>query len=105
MQNPIYALAYILSSMRSPDGKIAIEGFFDSVVPLTDDDRASIAAVPFDDDEYKQQLGVDELFGEPGYTTLERAWAPATLDLNGSGRIPGEGSKTACLPRPAPGHL
>ena len=79
----------------APDGKIAIEGFFDSVVPLTDDDRASIAAVPFDDDEYKKQLGVDELFGEPGYTTLERAWARPTLDLNGIwGGFQGEGSKT-----------
>lgn len=82
VQNPIYALAYTLSSMRSPDGEIAIDGLFDSVVPLTDDDRASIAAVAFDDDEYMRQLGVDELFGEPGYTTLERTWARPTLDLN-----------------------
>ena len=95
VQNPIYAVAYILSSMRSPDGKIAIEGFFDNVVPLTEDDRALIAVVPFDDDEYKRQVGVDELFGEPGYTTLERAWARPTVDLNGVwGGFQGEGSKT-----------
>jgi acetylornithine deacetylase/succinyl-diaminopimelate desuccinylase-like protein len=95
VQNPIYAVAYILSSMRSPDGKIAIEGFFDNVVPLTEDDKALITVVPFDDDEYKRQVGVDELFGEPGYTTLERAWARPTVDLNGVwGGFQGEGSKT-----------
>ena len=92
VQNPAYALAHVLSSMRSPDGKIAIEGFFDCVVPLTGDDRASIAAVPFDDYEYKRQLGVDELFGEPGYTTLERAWARPTLGTCGG--FQGEASKT-----------
>ncbi|HEV8540304.1 MAG TPA: dipeptidase [Nitrospiraceae bacterium] len=95
VQNPIHALVRILDSMRSPDGKIQVEGFYDDVVPLSDEDRARIAAIPFDEQAYKTQLGVDALFGEPGYTTYERAWARPTLDLNGIwGGFQGEGIKT-----------
>lgn len=99
--NPIHALARLLDSMRTPNGKIAVEGFYDAVRPLTAADRAQIAAVPFDEATYKGQLGVVGLFGEPGYSTLERAWARPTLEVNGIwGGFQGDGTKTV-LPNEA----
>ncbi|MGB0385215.1 MAG: dipeptidase [Ardenticatenaceae bacterium] len=95
IQNPIHALARLLHSMRSPEGKILVEGFYDDVRPLSEEDRAQIAEVPHDEAEYKAQLGLEALFGEPGYTTLERAWARPTLEVNGIwGGFQGEGVKT-----------
>lgn len=95
IQNPIHALAHILDSMRSPEGKILIEGFYDEVNPLSEAERASIAAVPYDEVEYKASLGLNELFGEFGYTTRERIWARPTLEVNGIwGGFQGEGTKT-----------
>jgi acetylornithine deacetylase/succinyl-diaminopimelate desuccinylase-like protein len=99
--NPIHALAHILASMRSADGKIQIEGFFDDVRGLSADDRARIAAVAFDEEAYKQGLQIDDVYGEPGYTTLERAWARPTLEVNGIwGGFQGDGVKTV-LPNEA----
>jgi acetylornithine deacetylase/succinyl-diaminopimelate desuccinylase-like protein len=101
IQNPIHALARLLDSMRSPDGKILIEGFYDTVVPLSEADRAAILAVPSDDEEMMTDLGVDALFGEPGYSTMERRWARPTLEINGIwGGFQGEGVKTV-LPNAA----
>lgn len=95
MNNPIEALTHIIASMRDDDGRIAINGFFDNVVDLTPEDRHHIAAVPFDDDGYQQELGIPAFFGEPGYTTLERNWARPTLEFNGIwGGFQGEGTKT-----------
>src|SRR5207302_10960659 len=63
--------------------------------PLSPEDRAHIAAIPFDETKYKQNLGVAELFGEAGYSPLERIWARPTLELNGIwGGFQGAGSKT-----------
>ncbi|HEX6509283.1 MAG TPA: dipeptidase [Chloroflexota bacterium] len=99
--NPIHALVRILDSMRSPEGKILVDGFFDDVEPLSEEDRTAIAAIPFDEAAYKASIGVEELYGEPGYTTLERAWARPTLEVNGIwGGFQGEGIKTV-LPREA----
>jgi acetylornithine deacetylase/succinyl-diaminopimelate desuccinylase-like protein len=93
--NPIAALAQILASMRAPDGRIAVAGFYDQVVPLTPADRALIGAVPFDEAAYKARIGVDELVGEPGYSPLEQLWARPTLEINGIwGGFQGEGIKT-----------
>lgn len=101
VQNPIHALVQVLASMRSPDGRIVVEGFYDGVVPLSEADRALIAQVPFDEQAYKAQIGVEELFGEPGYSTYERLWARPTLEVNGIwGGFQGEGIKTV-LPREA----
>jgi acetylornithine deacetylase/succinyl-diaminopimelate desuccinylase-like protein len=101
IQNPIHALVRILDSMRSPDGKILVDGFFDDVVPLSDEDRARIAEVPYDEAAYKAELDIDEVFGEPGYTTRERVWARPTLEINGIwGGFQGEGTKTV-LPNQA----
>jgi acetylornithine deacetylase/succinyl-diaminopimelate desuccinylase-like protein len=93
--NPIHALAQIINSMRSPDGKILIEGFYDDVRPLTDSERSQMGEIPFVEMDYKNELGVNELFGEPGYTTYERLWSRPTLDVNGIwGGFQGEGLKT-----------
>jgi len=93
--NPIHALAQIISSMRSPDGKILIEGFYDDVRKLSETDRAEIAEIPFDEADFSKELGVEQLFGEPGYTTYERLWTRPTLDVNGVwGGFQGEGLKT-----------
>lgn len=101
VQNPIHALVRLLDSMRGPNGKILVDGFYDAVVPLSDKDRASIAAVPYDEADYKAQVGVDELFGEPGYTPRERMWVRPTLEVNGIwGGYQGEGVK-AVIPSEA----
>ena len=77
VQNPIHALVQILDSMHSPDGKILVDGFYDDVRTLSEEDRQRIAAVPFDEQTYMAELSVDALAGEPGYSTLEREWALA----------------------------
>ncbi|MEZ4864626.1 MAG: dipeptidase [Caldilineaceae bacterium] len=95
ISNPIHALVRILDSMRAPDGKILVPGFYDRVRPLTAEDRAHIAAVPLEDEEFKARVDVKETFGEPGYSTLERIWARPTLEINGIwGGFQGEGTKT-----------
>jgi len=95
VQNPLHALVYTLASMRTPDGRIAVKGFYDDVEPLTDEIRAQIAAIPFDERTYMAELGVDALYGEPGYTPRERIWVRPTLEINGLwGGFTGEGTKT-----------
>jgi acetylornithine deacetylase/succinyl-diaminopimelate desuccinylase-like protein len=95
VQNPANALAQIIAALKGPDGRIRIPGFYDDVVPLTDADRASFAALPFDEEAYQRKLGVPALVGEVGFGTLERRGARPTLDVNGLwGGFMGEGSKT-----------
>lgn len=95
VMNPNHALTMILSSMRALDGVISVEGFYDDVRPLSDDDRARIAAVPFDEGEVMEDLEVRAFFGEAGYTPRERSWARPTLEVVGMwGGFQGEGVKT-----------
>ena len=99
--NPIHALVYLLDSMRSPEGKILVEGFYDAVVPLSSEDRAAIAAIPFTEKTYKETIGVDTLVAEPGYTSQEHLAGRPTLEVNGIwGGFQGEGIKTV-LPNQA----
>jgi acetylornithine deacetylase/succinyl-diaminopimelate desuccinylase-like protein len=101
IQNPIHALVMLLDSMRSKDGKILVEGFYDDVVELTAEDRQKIAAVPFDAEEIMETLQIPALFGEPGFSPVERNWARPTLEINGIwGGFQGEGVKTV-LPNAA----
>jgi acetylornithine deacetylase/succinyl-diaminopimelate desuccinylase-like protein len=101
IQNPIHALVMLLDSMRSKDGKVLVEGFYDDVVELTPEDRAKIAAVPFDGEEILENLQIPDLFGEPGFSPVERNWARPTLEINGIwGGFQGEGVKTV-LPNAA----
>ena len=95
VQNPIHALTQILASMRGRDGRILVSGFYDAVASLTDEERQQLASVPYDEAAYMEELGVDQLFGEPGFTTRERTWTRPTLEVNGIwGGFQGEGSKT-----------
>jgi len=99
--NPLHVLAELLASLHAPDGQISVDGFYDDVVTLTPEERAQIAAVPFDEADFKAQIGVEELFGEPGYSPLERTWIRPTLEINGMwGGFTGEGTKTV-LPKEA----
>ncbi len=93
--NPLHALAELLASMHGPDGKVAVEGFYDGAVAPTPEQRACLAALPFDEEAYKAGLGLEGLAGEAGYTTLERATIRPTLEVNGMwGGFTGEGMKT-----------
>ena len=101
IQNPIHALTQILSSLRRADGTVAVEGFYDDVVELSPAERAAIAKVPFDSDEYLREIGLCEAFGEPGYTNRERGWVRPTLEMNGIwGGFQEDGIKTV-LPNAA----
>ncbi|MCA9836727.1 MAG: dipeptidase [Trueperaceae bacterium] len=101
VQNPLHALVQLLASMRDSQGNILVKGFYDDVRDLSEQDRERIAAVPFNEAEYKEALGIDALFGEEGYTPYERGWARPTLEINGMwGGFQGEGIKTV-LPNEA----
>jgi acetylornithine deacetylase/succinyl-diaminopimelate desuccinylase-like protein len=93
--NPLNALAAILDGLKGPDGKVAIPGFYDAVLPLEDWEREEFRKLPFSEAEFRADLGVGELVGEEGYTTLERKWARPTCDVNGVwGGYAGAGPKT-----------
>ena len=93
--NPIQALVQILDSMHDRDGRVTVEGFYDDLRPLSDEERAQIGKVPFDEKAYLTETGATGLFGEPGFSTYERAWARPTLEVNGIyGGFQGEGLKT-----------
>jgi acetylornithine deacetylase/succinyl-diaminopimelate desuccinylase-like protein len=93
--NPLNALATILASLKGPDGKIKLPGFYDAVRPLADWERAEFAKLGFSESEFQADLAVPSLEGEAGYTTLERKWARPTCDVNGVfGGYAGPGPKT-----------
>ncbi len=93
--NPINELAKLLAQLTDKDGKITIPGFYDAVQEVSETERALIAQIPFSEDNYRQNLGITEVFGEKGYSTLERTGIRPTLDICGIwGGYTGEGSKT-----------
>ncbi len=94
--NPANALAQIIAGLCDAEtGRILIPGFYDDVRPLEDWERKEFASLPFDEEAYRADLGVPELFGEDGYTTLERVWGRPTCDVNGIfGGYAGQGAKT-----------
>jgi len=93
--NPAMVLAQVLAQMKDRGGRVKIPGFYDDVVPLTEEERKAWASLPFNEKKYKKDFGIPKLFGESGYTTLERTWARPTFEINGllSG-FTGEGAKT-----------
>lgn len=100
--NALHALVQLLGTLRNEEGQILVEGFYDGVNPLSNEERKRFAEIPFDPKSYGGPLGVTELVGEPGYSTYERAWARPTLELNGVwGGFQGEGVKTVI---PAKAH-
>jgi succinyl-diaminopimelate desuccinylase len=93
--NPCAALARILTDMKTPDGRVQLPGFYDSVKPLEQSERDMWASLNFSDAAMAKQLGVSELTGEVGFTNLERRWARPTCEVHGLfGGYQGEGSKT-----------
>ena len=93
--NPAFVLAQVLAQMKDRSGRIKIPGFYDDVRELRPEEREQFRQLPFNEKKYRKELGAPKLFGETGYTTLERVWARPTFEVNGllSG-FTGEGSKT-----------
>lgn len=95
VQNPLHALASLVAGLHDERGRVTVAGFYDDVQELSDDERANLCALPFDEEGYRAEVGAPELFGEVGYSTLERLWTRPTLEVNGMwGGYTGEGSKT-----------
>ena len=93
--NAVAELVALLAGLKDADGRIAIEGWYDDVVELTDEERANFVALPFDPEELKAVTGVGALVGEAGFTPLERMSGRPTADVNGIwGGFTGVGSKT-----------
>jgi acetylornithine deacetylase/succinyl-diaminopimelate desuccinylase-like protein len=101
VRNPLHALAELLAGLHELDGSVAVAGFYDDVLPLTDPERAALARVPFDEEAYRAEIGVSALYGEPGFSTLERLWTRPTLEVNG---VEGGGAFTV-IPRRARAHV
>jgi acetylornithine deacetylase/succinyl-diaminopimelate desuccinylase-like protein len=93
--NPAFVLAQMIAQMKDRGGRIKVPGFYDDVRPLEEAERKAWAQLPFNEKKYRKDFGIPRLFGESGYTTLERTWARPTLEVNGllSG-FTGEGAKT-----------
>ncbi|WP_298715826.1 dipeptidase [Chitinophaga sp.] len=93
--NPATILAKMIASLHDENNHITIPGFYDDVVVLSEAERAALNSAPYDEAEYKQDLGVDELWGEKGYSTFERTGTRPTCEVNGIwGGYTGEGAKT-----------
>ncbi|MFD2918366.1 dipeptidase [Terrimonas rubra] len=93
--NPITILAKMIASCHDENNHITIPGFYDDVVVASEEERALINKAPYDEQEYKDELGVKELWGEKGYSTYERTGIRPTLEVNGIwGGYTGEGAKT-----------
>jgi acetylornithine deacetylase/succinyl-diaminopimelate desuccinylase-like protein len=93
--NPGMVLAQMLAQMKDRSGRIKVPGFYDDVVELRPEERSEFSRLPFNERKYRQDLGAPKLFGETGYTTLERVWARPTFEVNGLlAGFTGEGAKT-----------
>jgi acetylornithine deacetylase/succinyl-diaminopimelate desuccinylase-like protein len=93
--NPVNVLCSMIASLHDENGRVTIPGFYDKVASLTDAERKAINKAPFNLEEYQKELGIAEVKGEQGYTTVERTGIRPTLDVNGIwGGYTGEGAKT-----------
>ncbi|MEO7306556.1 MAG: dipeptidase [Ferruginibacter sp.] len=93
--NPITILAKMIASLHDENNHITIPGFYADVLESSDEERKLMAEAPFNEPEYKHDLGVIELWGEAGYSTNERTGIRPTIELNGIwGGYTGEGAKT-----------
>src|SRR5437763_9560221 len=95
LQNHAYVVSQLHAQMKDRGGRIRIPGFYDDVVELQEEERKGWATLPYNEKSYKKDFGIPKVFGESGYTTLERTWARPTFEVNGllSG-FTGEGAKT-----------
>ncbi|WP_256012568.1 dipeptidase [Desertivirga xinjiangensis] len=93
--NPATILCQLIASLHDANNHITIPGFYDDVEHLSEEDREMLNAAPYDEEEFKKDLAVDELWGEQGYSTIERTGTRPTLEVNGIwGGYIGEGAKT-----------
>jgi acetylornithine deacetylase/succinyl-diaminopimelate desuccinylase-like protein len=94
--NPFVALAQILAKLKDENGHILIPGFYDDIIPPSQEELAAWQSLPFDEEQYRiHEVGSRELVGEAGYSVLERTWARPTLDVHGiPGGFIGAGAKT-----------
>ncbi|MGY5344987.1 dipeptidase [Paenibacillus glucanolyticus] len=99
--NALHALVSLLSSLHDEQGRVAVKGFYDGVLELSPEMREEFAKQEFDEEKLKRDLGLDSLYGEEGFSFVERVGARPTLELNGVyGGFQGEGSKTV-IPKEA----
>jgi acetylornithine deacetylase/succinyl-diaminopimelate desuccinylase-like protein len=96
VDNPANVLVRMLATLTDENGRVTVPGFYDRVRELSEEERAAYAAIPFDEDEWREVVGVKQpMAGEPEYTLLERLSARPTFDINGMwGGYAGDGSKT-----------
>lgn len=93
--NPINVLCKLLADVTNEDGRIQVPGFYDDVDDIPGEERKMVAEIPFDLEKYKKSIDVEELFGEKGYSTIERNGFRPSFDICGIwGGYTGEGSKT-----------
>ncbi|HVL25310.1 MAG TPA: dipeptidase [Thermomicrobiales bacterium] len=101
--NAVQAMVQLAATFHDKDGRVQVAGFYDAVRELTQAERDEVALLPIDEEEAKQKLDVDALWGEAGFSPRERQWTRPTLDLNGIwGGFQGEGVKTVT---PSQAHL
>lgn len=95
VDNPANVLGRMIGRLHDSDGRVQIDGFYDDVAPLSAAEKDEFARLPFDAEKYRKSLDLPQLFGEKGFTDLERVWARPTCDVNGIyGGYMGEGAKT-----------
>jgi len=93
--NPCNILATLIASAKDKNQKIRIPGFYDDVIPVTAKESKNIAGLKYNEKNFLKSIGAPEVYGEKGYTTLERLWCRPTFEVNGIwGGYTGEGSKT-----------
>jgi len=93
--NPINALCEMIASLKDENNHITIPGFYDKVQVLPEEERTELNKAPFNLDDYKNEIGIQEVAGEKGFTTIERTGIRPALDVNGIwGGYTGEGAKT-----------
>ena len=95
VHNPVQVLAEIIARLHDKNGRVTIPGFYQDVRVVSARERAAVKKLPWNDSRYAKELGVKKLYGEKGYTTLERLWVRPTLECNGIwGGFTGDGAKT-----------
>jgi acetylornithine deacetylase/succinyl-diaminopimelate desuccinylase-like protein len=93
--NPAHGLCEMIAKLHDSQGRVTVPGFYDDVTPLTEEERAAWRTLPHDDTKFARDLGLKDLFGEAGYSTLERKYGRPTLEINGlTSGYQGPGNKT-----------
>lgn len=93
--NPLMVLAKILAQFHDANWRVTIPGFYEDVVPLSDEERKQLNSLPFSEEEFRKTVGAPDFYGEAGYSTVERLWCRPTFEINGLwGGYIGEGAKT-----------